>query len=78
MMPLRWKLWGLIALAFALGLLGWRKASVDKAIAEAEAKRNEKRLQAVLKAKEIRDEVESQDDVHLADRARGWLRSGDR
>jgi hypothetical protein len=78
MIPLKWKIWGLVAAAFVFGLLGWRRSAVEAALAEAEAKRANQRLKAISKAKEIREDVESQSDDNLAKRAGKWVRNNDR
>lgn len=74
MIPIRWKIYAFVAAAFLLGLLRWRSIAVQRAIEDLERQRAESRLKAAKKAKEIRDDVESQDDVHLAERARQWVR----
>jgi hypothetical protein len=78
MIPLRFKIWALIVAAFALGLLGWRKASIDRALEQANAKRDRRRIESIKTAKEIREDVESQDDMHLVERAREWMRNDDK
>ena len=77
LIPLRWKIYGLVALAFVLGLLRWRSMAVDAALAEAEAERNKRRLKAIEEAARVRDEVEIMDDTGLADRASRWMRGND-
>lgn len=75
LVPLRWKIYGLVVLAFVLGLLRWRSVAVDAALAEAEAERNKRRLDAIEKAAEVRNEVEIMDDTGLSTRASKWLRN---
>ena len=77
LIPLHWKIYGLVALAFVLGLLRWRSMAVDAALAEAEAERNKRRLKAIEEAARVRDEVEIMDDTGLADRASRWMRGND-
>ena len=65
-----------IGAALASGLVmyffGYRKA--DKARTQQELKR---RLKNTKQAQEVRDEVESLDDIDLATRARRWVRGND-
>lgn len=75
MIPLRWKIYGLLGLAFVMGLLKWRSIAVDAALAEAEAEHNKRRLDAIEKAAEVRNEVEILDDTGLSTRASKWLRN---
>ena len=77
LISLRWKIYGLVALAFVLGLIRWRSAAVDAALAEAESLRNKQRMMAVEEAAKVRDEVEIMDDTGLADRASRWVRDHD-
>jgi uncharacterized protein HemX len=62
-----------IGAALASGVVmyffGYRKAGTTR-----KAKETEQRLTDVKKAQEVRDEVETLDDVDLADRARRWVR----
>jgi hypothetical protein len=74
LIPLRWKIYALVAAAFVFGIFGMRARWVDGALAEAEAKRNEARLRAVRESNEVKRDVESMDDAGLADRASRWLR----
>ena len=74
LIPLRWKIYGLAAAAFVIGVMGMRARWIDGALAEAEAKRNAARLQAVREANEVRRDVEIMDDTGLADRASRWVR----
>jgi hypothetical protein len=68
----RLRLYALIAAAFFLGILGMRAFWIDEGVEKERAQRDEDRLDAMRKAKEVRDEVES--DPYLADRATRWLR----
>ena len=70
----RLKLYALLALAFVLGVLGLRFLWVNEGIQKAEAKRNEKRLEAIRKANEVENEVEALDPDTLRKRASKWLR----
>ena len=74
LIPLRWKIYALVAAAFVFGVFGMRARWVDGALAKAEAKRNEARLKAVREANEVRRDVEVMDDTGLADRASRWVR----
>lgn len=55
MIPLRWKIWGLVAVAFVAGLLGLRASVIQSALSKA---RN-KELENALERHEIRNEVEN-------------------
>lgn len=68
----RLQLYGLLALAFMAGLFGIYFSGVQRGIDKQKSKINSKRLEAVGKAKEVRDEVES--DPYFVDRANQWVR----
>jgi len=53
----------------AMYFYGYRKADKTR-----KANETEKRLKDTKKAQEVRNEVETLDDVGLADRARRWVR----
>ena len=74
LIPLRWKLYALVAGAFLFGILGMRSRWIDNALAKEEAQRNENRVKALREANEVRRDVEIMDDAGLADRASRWLR----
>lgn len=73
-MFLRLKVYAVAALAFIAAVLNvylmGRKAGRDAF----KAKVQEERLNAVLKAKEVKHEVDAWDDSRLIDVARGWVR----
>jgi hypothetical protein len=73
----RLKLYAIAGAAFALGLLGiyWRGRS-DGA-SSARANQTEQRLDLLLEAKEVEDEIEVLDDVGLGERAGKWVRERD-
>ena len=73
-MSLRVKFYIVLALAFGLGLLRIRSMIVDNTVARLAAERERARLDAALKAKQARGEVDALDDMGLADRASRWLR----
>lgn len=73
-MSLRIKFYIILALAFGLGLLRIRSMIVDNTVARLAAERERARLDAALKAKQVREEVDALDDMGLADRASRWLR----
>lgn len=62
------------AALFVLGFAGWRIFQSGKNSGEVE--RASRRVDAMKKAKDVRDEVES--DPHLAERAREWMRDEQR
>lgn len=74
MIPVRLQIAALVAAAFIAGLIGWRQAGIRTALAEARGREIEDRLRAVLKAKEIEDEVEALPPDVLLARARRWVR----
>ena len=74
-MSLRLKLYAVLALAFALGLLRWRSMAVDHAVTVLSAQRERARLDAALKAKSAKEEIDALDDMGLANRASRWLRN---
>lgn len=73
-MSLRVKFYIVLALAFGLGLLRIRSMIVDNTVARLAAERERARLDAALKAKQAKEEVDALDDMGLADRASRWLR----
>ena len=68
MFHLKFKFYGLITLAFIVGLIGWRRVGIINALNRQEAKINERKLQSIQNKKEIERDVETQDDTHLIDR----------
>jgi len=68
----RLQLYALLVLAFVAGVLGIYFSGVQRGIDKQRSKIDSKRLEAVGKAKEVRDEVES--DPYLVDRANQWVR----
>lgn len=73
-MSLRLKFYAILAVAFVLGLLRWRSMAVDHAVTALSAERERARLDAALKAKQAKEEVNALDDIGLANRASRWLR----
>lgn len=74
LIPLRFKIYGIIAVGVVLGLLGWRSAGIKAALEKAEAEEKERRLDQIRTAKEVEDDVESLDDNSLRQRASRWVR----
>jgi hypothetical protein len=72
--PLRWKIYALAALAFGLALLGWRQNAVSRALESAAAERLRRDVAASTKARERDAELHAMDDASLADRAHEWVR----
>lgn len=72
MVGARLQLYALLALAFVAGVLGIYAAGVQRGIDRQKSKIDKKRLDAASKAKEVRDEVDS--DPYLVDRANQWVR----
>jgi hypothetical protein len=77
-MSLRWKIYGLIALAFIAAALRWRASAVEDALALAQAERDRRAAEAVSRAQETRDNVESLDTDDLKRAASKWVRNKDR
>lgn len=77
LIPLRFKIYGIIAVGVVLGLLGWRSAGIKAALEKAEAEEKERRLGQMRTAKEVEDEVEGLDDAGLRKRASRWVRTKD-
>lgn len=75
LIPLRFKIYGIIAVGIALGLLGWRSAGIKAALEKAEAEEKERRLNQIRTAKEVEDDIESLDDSGLRKRASRWVRN---
>lgn len=75
LIPLRFKIYGIIAIGVVLGLLGWRSAGIKAALEKAEAEEKERRLDQIRTAKEVEDDVESLDDNSLRQRASRWVRN---
>jgi hypothetical protein len=72
--PLKWKLAAILAAAFFVGIMGWKSAIISAAENRVRADIEKKRLDAIRKAKEHRNEVEGLDRETLAGRARIWVR----
>lgn len=63
----KWKLYGLIALAFVIGLIGWHSARVSRAVDDAERRVKEKaRDKDLERAHEIQDGAEEHDAKMIA------------
>lgn len=77
-MSLRLKFYAFLAVAFVLGLLRWRSGAVDHAVTTLSVERERARLDAALKAKQAKEEVDALDDMGLANRASRWLRESGR
>jgi len=73
----RLQLWALIGLAFLAGLFGIYKAGTRAGVDRMRQKIDQRRLENVATAKEIREDVEILDDVGLSARASKWLRNKD-
>ncbi len=78
MIPLKWKLYTLVALAFVLGLLGIRAKLITEGESRMRDKIEAKRRQAIEEANEVRNEVEALDRDTLQSRARRWVRGSKR
>lgn len=78
MIPVRWKLYLVVAVAFVLGVLGIRMRWLAEGEEKLRAKIDAKRLEAVREAQEVRNEVEALDPDTLKSRARIWVRGVNR
>lgn len=74
MIPIKWKLYALIALAFVLGLVGLRAKFVSDGEKKLRAKIDADRISAIREANDVRNEVEALDRDTLQSRARRWVR----
>ena len=70
----RLQLYGLMAAAFMLGLMGIYSAGVARGQDKIKRKLDARRISVMKSNKEITDEVNALDDTSLADRANEWLR----
>lgn len=70
----RIQLYVLLAFAFVGGIFGIYVSGVQRGIDKARSKVNEDRLDKIITAKEIEDEIRKADDPYLVDRASQWLR----
>ena len=77
MVGARLQLYALIALAFVAAVFGIYKAGARAGVDRMRQKIDQRRLQNVATAKEIREDVEILDDVGLSARASKWLRRKD-
>jgi hypothetical protein len=71
------QLYALIGLAFLAAVFGIYKAGARAGVDRMRQKIDQRRLENVAKAKEIREDVEILDDVGLSARASKWLRNKD-
>lgn len=74
MIPIKWKLYALIALAFVLGLVGLRAKFISDGEEKLRAKIDADRISAIREANDVRNEVEALDRDTLQSRARRWVR----
>lgn len=73
----RLQLYALIGLAFLAAVFGIYKAGARAGVDRMRQKIDQRRLENVATAKEIREDVEILDDVGLSARASKWLRRKD-
>lgn len=71
------QLYALIGLAFLAAVFGIYKAGARAGVDRMRQKIDQRRLENVATAKEIREDVEILDDVGLSARASKWLRRKD-
>lgn len=74
----RVKAWIGIVVAVAAAILSAYLRGKSEAKQEFRSELDRQRLNSVLKANEVRHEVDSWDDDHLVDVARGWVRDNDK
>jgi len=70
----RLQMYGLMAAAFMLGLMGIYSAGVARGQDKIKRKLDARRIHVMKSNKEITDEVDALDDTSLAARAREWVR----
>jgi hypothetical protein len=63
-----------IGAAFVLGVLGIYASGVQRGVDRTKRKIDERRLENMRTAKEVKDEIEILDDVDLVRRAQRWVR----
>lgn len=68
------KLYAAICAAFVLGLLGVYSAGIARGKDKIRRRTDKRRIENLLTAKEIADEINSLDDPYLVDRATQWVR----
>ena len=68
------QLYGLVAAAFILGLLGIYSAGISRGQDKIRRKIDEKRLNNLQTHKDVDDEIDTLNDTSLADRANKWVR----
>ena len=73
----RIQLYLLIGAAFILGVVGIYFSGVQRGIDRTKRRIDEQRLDNFRAAMEVEDEIESMDDMHLAERANEWVRESD-
>ena len=74
MIPARWQLYGVLAVAFVLGLLGIRAKLLAEGEARLRAKIATKRMEATKKAQEVENEIDALDRDTLKRRSLVWMR----
>lgn len=70
----KWKLYGVLAVAFVLGCLGIRSALLHRGEQRLRDRIAQRTLERVQEAKEVRNEVEALDRDTLKRRATKWVR----
>ncbi|MGB1843877.1 MAG: hypothetical protein ACPHIB_06925 [Thalassobaculaceae bacterium] len=75
LIPIRFKIYGILAVGLLLGLLGWRNAGIKSALERAEAEETKRRLDQIKISRDIKDEVQALDDNGLRSRASKWVRN---
>lgn len=78
LIPDKWKLYALVAIAFAAGILGIRAKWISDGEMKVRERMAEQQARAAREATEIRNEVEALDRDTLRDRASQWVRNGKR
>lgn len=78
MIPARWQLYAVVAVAFVLGVLGIRSRWIAEGEEKLRSKIEARNRQARDEAREIANEVEALDRDSLKRRAAIWVRRSDR
>ena len=68
------QLYGMMAAAFALGLLGIYSAGIARGQDKIKRKLDAKLIDGLRQRQDISDEINQMDDTSLADRANEWVR----
>ncbi len=75
LIPVRFKIYGIIAVGIVLGLLGWRNAGIKAALEKAEAREKEVMADSIRISRKVQNDIEKLDNHSLRGRASKWVRN---